>query len=63
MPKQGEDSGASFRSYYAGLTTEDSKLRFMQMLKERRDWHGDSVAAKLLPEICARWIGEKSPGR
>lgn len=63
MPKPNENAEDSYRTYYGGLTTEESKLKFLQMLKERRDWHQDFTAAKLLAELAQRWVVEKCPTR
>ena len=56
---QGRDPAADYRSYYAGLTTEYTKMRFLLMLKERRDAHRDEVARVLLPELCECWISQR----
>jgi hypothetical protein len=59
MPRPNDNAAESFRSYYGGLTTEESKLKFLQMLKERRDLHNDFIASALLPELVDRWISER----
>ena len=56
---QGRDFAAEYRKYYAGLSSEETKIRFLLMLKERRDRHRDAVATTLLPELAERWISEK----
>ena len=50
------DFAANYRSYYAQLGSEEAKLRFLLMLKERRDLRGDKVAAVLLPELMESWV-------
>lgn len=63
MPKPNENAEESYRRYYSGLKTEESKLKFLQMLKERRDWHQDFTAGKLLAELSQRWVIEKCQAR
>jgi hypothetical protein len=63
MPKPGHSEIDSYRAYYSGLTTDESKLKFLQMLKERRDWHRDDIAGRLLPELAELWVVSKCQSR
>ena len=60
---QGRDFVGEYRTYYAGLASEELKIRFLLMLKQRRDFHRDQIAAVLLPELTERWISERSETR
>jgi hypothetical protein len=63
MPKQGSDPAQAYRDYYANLATEDARLKFLLMLKERRDFHNDHVAVVLLPELAQAWVSARSVSR
>ena len=56
---QGRDPVADFRNYYAHLQDDEAKMRFLLMLKERRDVQRDANATVLLPELAERWISER----
>jgi len=59
MPMPNADAAEGFIKYYSGLSTEESKLRFLQMLKERRDLNLDPIAGDLLPKLAERWVLER----
>ena len=56
---QGRDMAGEYRAYYGSLTSEDTKMKFLLMLKERRDRQRDPIATVLLPEFAERWISER----
>jgi hypothetical protein len=54
------DYAQEWRNYYENIKGDTAKLTLFAMLKERRDRKGDANAAKVLEELVARWLKEKS---
>lgn len=41
------------------MLSEEAKINFLMMLKERRDLQKDDVARRALLNLASRWISEK----
>ena len=39
--------------------TDEAKVRFLLMLKEKRDRQSDTAAGNLLEELTAKWLKER----
>jgi hypothetical protein len=59
MPSDRDDFAQTYRKYYSILTSDENKIKFLLMLKERRDLRRDEVAGALLKELVERWTTEK----
>lgn len=45
--------------YYSGLITDEAKVQFLLMLKERVFVNHDREAAEVLPGLAERWVKEQ----
>lgn len=63
MPKgQEPDFGLEYRLMWKEMRSEESKLKLLLMLKERRDKNGDDAAGVVLAELGYKWVMEKWEG-
>ena len=52
------DMKDELRRYYGGLVTDEAKVAFLKMLKERVFIQGDKDAAAVLPDLVQKWLRE-----
>ena len=46
-------------SQWNAMASEEAKINFLVMLKERRDMQKDDTARRALLNLASRWISEK----
>jgi len=50
------DLRKTYRDYWGTLDNDEAKLRYLLMLKERRDTRRDVAAAEVLRNLVSQWL-------
>ena len=58
LPENRANMEDEFRRYYGGLVTDEAKVAFLKMLKERVFSQEDKNAAAVLPGLVEKWLRE-----